>query len=478
MAATPANSARSSGQVGEEPAAAMFAVQARGMLKGTTSIHRVEGLSRSDTVRDLAAKVQTAFGPEAAGAKLQIFAGGQELERADQRLAAAKIGPDSVLQVRFVLPAASSSSLPSSSASALAPARAAPSPSPTAASATAAATTATATAAALAAPVTSGVTSSGCDGGGSSGSREAVAVAEAPPQRTPPGAEQPLPLRAQGLLNGKTAQAVDGMTTASAVWELEEQVAAAFEAGPEVGMRMVYMGKELKDPNAQLGSLGMASGCTVNVAFIPGKARLLQPSDAVTSRASAAATAASQGSSGSGSGAGCVGGACSLVAPAAPEVSAPLAGALAPSPGAEVATVASPATTTATAAPVDPGEAWQAMAMLETQLAAATDPGAEENIKQFSAMLRPMLATVVHESNPALLQLTMMTVPDLAKVWAYEPTKKHLIGLLSGPAPDLPSSSGAAASSGGGGSAATASSSSSSGGAAAAAGSGGASNIE
>ncbi|CAE7933608.1 unnamed protein product, partial [Symbiodinium sp. KB8] len=39
--------------------------------------------------------------------------------------------------------------------------------------------------------------------------------------------------------------------------------------------------------------------------------------------------------------------------------------------------------------------------------------------------------TAAHESNPALIQMAQVMVPDLKKIWGFEPTRDHLKGLLA-----------------------------------------------
>ncbi|CAE6942707.1 unnamed protein product [Symbiodinium natans] len=78
-----------------------------------------------------------------------------------------------------------------------------------------------------------------------------------------------------------------------------------------------------------------------------------------------------------------------------------------------------------------PGEAWRAMAALEEQLARETDFSEDISVRQASTMLRHMLTTAAHDSNPALMQMAQTMVPDLKKIWGFEPTRDHLKGLLA-----------------------------------------------
>lgn len=76
-------------------------------------------------------------------------------------------------------------------------------------------------------------------------------------------------------------------------------------------------------------------------------------------------------------------------------------------------------------------DAWEAMAMLESQLARADDPSEAAGVRQASQMLRQMLAMMTQGSNPAMLSMAHAMVPDIGKIWANENTREYLFGLLS-----------------------------------------------
>merc|ERR1740129_164595 len=110
------------------------------------------------------------------------------------------------------------------------------------------------------------------------------------------------------------------------------------------------------------------------------------------------------------------------------------------------------------AGPASAADAWEAMAMLESQLSRADDPSEAAGVRQASQMLRQMLAMMTQGSNPAMLSMAHAMVPDIGKIWANENTREYLFGLLSpgqgpsgtstGPSGSADSSSGAAGQSG------------------------------
>ena len=55
----------------------------------------------------------------------------------------------------------------------------------------------------------------------------------------------------------------------------------------------------------------------------------------------------------------------------------------------------------------------------------------KRNAVEASAMLRQLLTTATHDSNPALMQFAQSAVPDLQKIWGFEATREHLRGLLA-----------------------------------------------
>ena len=78
-----------------------------------------------------------------------------------------------------------------------------------------------------------------------------------------------------------------------------------------------------------------------------------------------------------------------------------------------------------------PAEAWRAMAGLEEQLSRETDMSEEQSVRQASGMLRQLLTTATHDDNPGLMQFAQSAVPDLQRIWSFEPTREHLKGLLA-----------------------------------------------
>jgi len=92
--------------------------------------------------------------------------------------------------------------------------------------------------------------------------------------------------------------------------------------------------------------------------------------------------------------------------------------------------------------------AWEAMAMLESQIARADDFSEDATSRQASGMLKQMLMTLVQTDNPAMLTMAQAMMPDLGKIWANENTRAYLRDLLAAPAPGAASGS----ATGGGGS--------------------------
>jgi len=83
------------------------------------------------------------------------------------------------------------------------------------------------------------------------------------------------------------------------------------------------------------------------------------------------------------------------------------------------------------AGPASVADAWEAMAMLESQLSRADDPSEAAGVRQASQMLRQMLAMMTQGSNPAMLSMAHAMVPDIGKIWANENTREYLFDLLS-----------------------------------------------
>lgn len=76
-------------------------------------------------------------------------------------------------------------------------------------------------------------------------------------------------------------------------------------------------------------------------------------------------------------------------------------------------------------------DAWEAMAMLESQLSRADDASEGVAAQQAARMLKQMLTTLTQTGNPAMLGMAQAMMPDLAKIWANETTKAYLCELLS-----------------------------------------------
>lgn len=192
-------------------------------------------------------------------------------------------------------------------------------------------------------------------------------------------------IRAQGTLTGGAPQshAIEDVHAATTVLELESEVLRLFGAGEDVRLRLFFMGRELKDADLRLGLAGLKSGSSVQAMFVPGTARSLP------------------------------------------------AGASLPRPAATLPAAAAAAADTEAAAPVSPADAWQAMAALELQLQRRNDASEEASVRQMTEVLRSMLATVVHGNNPSLMQFASVMVPDIHKIWNFEPTREHLRGLLA-----------------------------------------------
>lgn len=82
------------------------------------------------------------------------------------------------------------------------------------------------------------------------------------------------------------------------------------------------------------------------------------------------------------------------------------------------------------AAEVPVEEAWEAMALLESQLARADDPSEAPGVRQASQMLRSMLAALAKGGNPAVLTMARTMLPDVDKIWAHEGPREYLQGLV------------------------------------------------
>lgn len=95
-------------------------------------------------------------------------------------------------------------------------------------------------------------------------------------------------------------------------------------------------------------------------------------------------------------------------------------------------------------AQVSPEEAWEAMALLESQLARADDPSEEAGARQASQMLKSMLTMLTSTNNAGMLGMAKAMVPDLGKILANDCTREYLFSILALAATD---SAGAASSS-------------------------------
>mmetsp|Transcript_2225 Transcript_2225/g.8702 ORF Transcript_2225/g.8702 Transcript_2225/m.8702 type:complete len:422 (-) Transcript_2225:188-1453(-) len=76
-------------------------------------------------------------------------------------------------------------------------------------------------------------------------------------------------------------------------------------------------------------------------------------------------------------------------------------------------------------------DAWEAMALLESQLARADDPTEDAPTRQASGMLRQMLGTLAQSPNPMMLSMAQAMVPELGKIWVNESTREYLKDLLA-----------------------------------------------
>lgn len=399
-----------------------FSVQARGILRGVSSVHKISGLRGDMSVADLQDRVIAAFGPGAADAKLRLHANGQELSKPDRLLEAAKIVADTTVQIMFVTKPGTVSAPPKESIAAApaapaAPPAAVPAPAPAAAPA----------APPAAAPVrpTAGAPAAAGSSASSAGELSPGASAVRKAQQ---GGTGSMSIRVQGSHNGFSAHTISDLDGTTTVRELEDLIRAAFEATSDVGIRLFFMGKELKDPASALGAAGIKSGVTLNVLFAAGK---LGPPAAAQQPAAASPAAAVAGAT--------------PAAAAAPQVAVPAGGGGSGSGGgggslSDAAALAAAMTT--------PEEAWKAMAAVEDQLSYAEDSSAQEPVRQAAVMLKQMLLTCTHEDNPALLQFAQMANPDLVKIWALEETRERLLKLLASSAPSSTESAPGAGSSG------------------------------
>lgn len=107
-------------------------------------------------------------------------------------------------------------------------------------------------------------------------------------------------------------------------------------------------------------------------------------------------------------------------------------------------------------------DAWEAMALLESQLSRADDVSEDAASRQAATMLKQMLTMLVQQPNPAMLTMAQSMMPDLGKIWSNDDTRSYLHDLLTAPNDNVGTSSVAgdsgSASAGGSGSASTSSS--------------------
>jgi len=431
-----------------------FSVQLRSTMQGSSSTRTVGGLRPSATVgavRELAIATFEA----GADARLRLFFNGRELKSLDAQLGTLGIAAGSTIQVMFAAPAAPSAppAGAASAAVAVAPGAAAFSPQSPAPAVVANQPVP---------PSTAG------DAPAERASAAAAAASETP--------AAPISLRVQGTLQGTTSvHVLEDVAPATALGALEDRVLTAFGAGGDLRLRLFYMGRELKDPDKTVGAIGFKPGAMLQAMFAAGKPRKSLTTDLASAASSAGppspagvATRADEALPSSGAADSGPAGQSAAVGPVADnagatdstavtatfaaavnaqqggsamttEAVAAVAAAAGCSPatileaaGVSVAGAAASGTPVAApaAAPVSLEEAWRAMAGLEEQLSRATDATEAQDVRQAAAVLRQMLTTVTHGDNPALLQFAQAAVPDLSKIWAHEPTREHLRGLL------------------------------------------------
>eukprot|EP00405_Crypthecodinium_cohnii_P041486 CAMPEP_0206558176 /NCGR_PEP_ID=MMETSP0325_2-20121206/19595_1 /ASSEMBLY_ACC=CAM_ASM_000347 /TAXON_ID=2866 /ORGANISM="Crypthecodinium cohnii, Strain Seligo" /LENGTH=436 /DNA_ID=CAMNT_0054059341 /DNA_START=46 /DNA_END=1356 /DNA_ORIENTATION=- len=95
-------------------------------------------------------------------------------------------------------------------------------------------------------------------------------------------------------------------------------------------------------------------------------------------------------------------------------------------------------------------EAWEAMGMLEAQLARADDPSEDAASRQAASMLKTMLGALLEGDNPGMRATAQAMVPDLGKVLAHPETTQYLkdcLAATNGEQASASSSTAAAASS-------------------------------
>ncbi len=235
-----------------------------------------------------------------------------------------------------------------------------------------------------------------------------------------PPEDEPLSVRIQSTVKGHTkAFVLEELTTCSTVLDLEAFCLGTFAPGDGLRPRLFFMGKELKEGNAYLGNVGLKpkAMATVQVMFAAGEPRAAAKTSISEAPAPLAEASAAAGGNPS---------------PPVQEGTNEAVLAAAAAAGCNVsALVGGDAAEQVPEDGISPAEAWRAMAGLEEQLSRETDMSEEPSARQASMMLRQLLMTATHDSNPGLMQMAQSAVPDLKKIWSFEPTREHLKGLLA-----------------------------------------------
>ena len=236
------------------------------------------------------------------------------------------------------------------------------------------------------------------------------------PTELPAPEEEALSVRIQSTVKGQTnAYVIKELTTCSRVLDLEALSLGAFAPGDQLRPRLFFMGKELKD-DAYLGHVGLKpnSTATVQVMFAVGEPRSAAKVPVSEEAPVAAASAAAGGSP--------------TPTTTVEEGTNEAVLAAAAAAGCNVSALMGAETAQPEGTPAD---AWRAMAGLEEQLSRESDMSEEPSVRQASTMLRQLLTTATHENNSGLMQFAQSAVPDLHKIWSFEPTREHLKGLLA-----------------------------------------------
>lgn len=249
--------------------------------------------------------------------------------------------------------------------------------------------------------------------------KEDVNAVKEPPtvSELPAPEEEALSVRIQSTVKGHTsAYVIKELTTCNRVLDLEALSLGAFAPGEGMRPRLFFMGKELKDGEAFLGHVGLKPNgtATVQVMFAPGEPRIAAKVPVSEEAPVATASAAAGGSP----------------SPAVEEGTNEAVLAAAAAAGCNVSALQGTGEATVGTTGT-PAEAWRAMAGLEEQLSRETDMSEEQSVRQASGMLRQLLTTATHDDNPGLMQFAQSAVPDLQRIWSFEPTREHLKGLLA-----------------------------------------------